>query len=180
MAGNARDSLQRCHVLVLDEDAEYARLLKRELAGIGVGQVTVAEAPEAALRAVRDRKVDLLICELYVPFIKFLRTSPKSPNRYLPIVVSTTRLDFAGIFKARDAGINSCLTKPVSAAMLEKHLAGVLADRRQFVDTAGYVGPDRRRIVGKAPEGSERRGVAGVRARLARLDSPVGGQRAAG
>lgn len=179
MAG-IRDLLQRRHVLILDEDAEYARLLRRELTGIGVGVITIAETPEAALHAIRDRNVDLLVCELYLPFVKFLRTSPKSPNRHLPVIVSTTRLDFSGILKARDAGVNSCVTKPVSAALLEKHVGGVLSDRREFVDTAAYVGPDRRRTAARPPEGRERRGVAGVRDRLAKLNGPVGGQRAAG
>ena len=178
MRGSAQD-FQKRHVLVFDEDAEYARLLKRELVGLGFGQVTVVATPEEALRTIRDRKPDLLVCELYLPFIRFLRTSPKSPNRYLPVVVSTDRLDVNAVLKARDAGINSCVTKPVSAAMLQKHVGEALAARRDFVDTAAYVGPDRRRMAARPPGGEERRGVAGVRARLARLDSPVE-RRAAG
>lgn len=46
---------------------------------------------------------------------------------------------------ARDVGVNDFLGKPISAKSLMSRITSVLEDKRDFIDTSDYFGPDRRR-----------------------------------
>lgn len=88
--------------------------------------------------------------------VKWVRTSPDSPDNFLPIIMVTGHTEKARITEARDAGINEFMAKPVSAKALYRRLVSVIEHPRQFVRTKTYFGPDRRRKV-EPFEGPDRR-----------------------
>lgn len=51
------------------------------------------------------------------------------------------------VIEARDSGIDEYLAKPFSARALAERIDAVVNNRRPFVKSPGYAGPDRRRKV---------------------------------
>ena len=170
MQKNAKCDFADIHVLVLDDDKDAFRDLKRELAALGVREVSLAETPRAALQHLRAGGIDVLLTDIHLPFIKFVRTNRNSPNRRIPIVASTDRLHSDAIQAARDAGINSCLAKPAAAAQLSSHLRDAMRGDRPFIYKRTYSGPDRRHHNSVDFAGPERRGLMGIRTRLENLN----------
>ena len=61
------------------------------------------------------------------------------------------------VMEARDAGVTEFLAKPVSALQLFQRIRTIIEAPRQYVRTADYFGPDRRRRNELDYEGVERR-----------------------
>ena len=179
MAQPAHADFAGLHVLVLDEDGAAYLSLKRQLSGLGVGAVTRAQSPEEALKVFRTSKIDALVTELYLPFIKYLRTSPKTPNREVPIIVSSGCQHVRMIRAARDAGIDAYVSRATTPAQLGRYLRDALRRDRRFIASRAYYGPDRRHHDSIDFHGDERRGMAGIRTRLAKLDRHYQGARVA-
>lgn len=158
------------HVLVLTEDGSSYLSLKRQFAALGASAVSRAQSPEEALQVLRGAKVDVLVTDLFLPFIKYLRTSGKSPNPRLPIVVSSDCQHLRMIRAARDAGIDSYVSREAPPAQLGRHVRDAIRRDRRFIAGRTYTGPDRRHHRSVDFHGDERRGMAGIRTRLSRLD----------
>ena len=94
-------------------------------------------------------------------FVERIRKGANVPNRFVPIIMLTGYTEMKRVEEARDAGINSFLAKPISAASLYKRLVTSVQDKRQYVEsTGGYFGPDRRSTKRREFRGKERRGGA--------------------
>jgi DNA-binding response OmpR family regulator len=117
---------------------------------------------EHAIAKVRDFNIDLIIADWVMEptdglhLVKWVRTSPDSPDNFLPIIMVTGHTEKARITTARDAGINEFMAKPVSAKALYRRMVSVIEHPRQFVRTKNYFGPERRRKVEKF-SGEDRR-----------------------
>ena len=98
--------IRNLHILVLDDDADDREGMKRCLRQLGVTRVREADDPVSALEFMQSRRVDVLITERYLPFVRFLRTSRKSPASSVPIVMVSDRGRKADIHEAQDAGID--------------------------------------------------------------------------
>ncbi len=73
-----------------------------------------------------------------------VRTSPDSPNPYVPVIMLTAQAELERVQTARDAGVSGFLAKPMSAHSLHKRLVSLLEDKRPFVRGLDFFGPDRR------------------------------------
>jgi DNA-binding response OmpR family regulator len=58
----------------------------------------------------------------------------------------TAHTEASRVTAARDAGVTGFLKKPISTRLLFDRVGGALTDRRQFVRTSDFFGPDRRRV----------------------------------
>ena len=76
----------------------------------------------------------------------------------IAILVASAHVDREYVAKAREAGANWILVKPLTFRRLYEGLVNVIMDERAFVEGDVYVGPDRRVLVGMAGyDGVERR-----------------------
>jgi two-component system chemotaxis response regulator CheY len=88
-------------------------------------------------------------------FLKMVR-SPKSPNRFVPVILISSYTEPVAVLQARDAGVTSFLAKPVTAQLIYQRICMAIENQRPFIDTATFFGPDRR--VHEVPfEGAEKR-----------------------
>ena len=130
-------------------------LLRDVLAALGVSHIREADDGSHAFEIMADADspfvADLVLCDqLMEPmdgltFVRRLRQSPASPNPYAAVIMVTAYTDIELVAKARDAGVNDFLAKPISARTLYSHIADCVTASRQFVRTPDYFGPDRRR-----------------------------------
>src|SRR5690606_21328283 len=95
-----------------------------------------------------------------IEFTDEIRNNAQSPNRMAPVILVTGYSALTRVAQARDVGVTEFLVKPFSANDLAKRLAYVINKPRDFIDSAQYFGPDRRRREMPLPGGQDRRATA--------------------
>jgi len=147
--------------ILLVEDAAFIRsLLLGVLRTLGFGVVHVARDGAEATTFLEERAaslppgaspVDLVLTDLVMPnidgmtLLRWIRRSPKSSDRFLPVIMLSGAADRHYVEEARDLGVTEFMAKPFSATGVGERLMRVLARPRRFVLCNGYFGPDRRR-----------------------------------
>lgn len=147
-------------VLVAEDSAFIRNVLTATLRTIGVGTVHGAPSGADAIRFLEERRaalppgtapVDLIISDLVMPevdglmLLRWVRCSPKSPDRFLPVLMLSGAADRHYVEQARDLGATDFIAKPFSAGIIASRLLTAIARPRRFVLAKGYFGPDRRR-----------------------------------
>jgi two-component system, chemotaxis family, chemotaxis protein CheY len=158
--------LRDARFLVVDDHQPMREILKSLLFGLGARQVHEARDAAQAFELLRFAPFDILLTDYDmaggtgVELAGKLRGTQGNPNRRIPIVMITGRAEGPVILAARDAGIDEYLIKPLTAVALVQKVDAALNRRRPFVETASYIGPDRRRRAMEFPGADRRHAVA--------------------
>jgi CheY-like chemotaxis protein len=156
-------NLQWVSALLVDPDAHSAKLLSRMLEGLGLKKHSQADTVDAALQAAESEPPDIVFCEARIgnatcaDLIQGIRKTQNKTLRVVPIVVFTGYTERRMVEVARDSGANLVVKKPIEAAALYDRLAWIAKGNRAFVESAAYVGPDRRFKNAGLPNGVGRR-----------------------
>lgn len=143
--------LEALQVLTVEDNAHMRAIIGAVLQGLGLKDVREARDGEAAMALLREHPVDIALVDFLmkpmdgVQFTRMIRTSPDSPNVYLPIIMMTGHSERSRVCEARDAGVTEFVTKPLTARALALRISAVVHRPRPFVRTGSYFGPDRRR-----------------------------------
>ncbi len=143
-------------VLVVEDTAPMRKLIVSVLQTLGIGEVYAAPDGERGFELFRKHNTDIVIADWHmepmdgIELAQEIRKNTLSPNRLVPIVIVTGYSALSRVAQARDAGVTEFLIKPFSADDLAKRIAYVINKPRDFIDSAAYFGPDRRRR--KAPD----------------------------
>jgi len=156
-------NLMAVPMLVVDSDRAALDILAQMLRGFGAVKQHVADSGAGAAQMLEKGDVELMICELGlndidgVELIRGVRQRKNCLTRGIPIIALTGYAQASRVSLARDAGANIVIKKPLSAQILFDRLAWISHTPRPFIETATYVGPDRRfRSIGP-PNGIGRR-----------------------
>ena len=153
-------------VLIIDDNEPMREIIATILKSLGIRKIFVACDGVEALKIVTEREVDIIFTDLMMQpvdglaFIRWVRTSPASSNPYTPIIMVTGHATRASLDEARMAGVTEFLAKPLTARGVLHRVNEVINNPRDFVRTAAYFGPCRRRKIDYDYQGEERRGVA--------------------
>ena len=148
MSGSGFENLK---VLVVEDNQHMRALLRSLLNSLGIREVHEAHHGGGALELLRERKCDLILTDLAMKPMDGLeltheiRTSDKSSNPFVPIIMITGHTEKHRVMAARDAGVTEFLAKPITAQSLFSRIAEIVERPRAFVRAEGYFGPDRRR-----------------------------------
>jgi len=159
--------LDQIHILVVDDNRQMRFLVRSLLREFGFVRVSEANDAVEAFEVMRAYNADLIITDLAMrpidglEFAKLVRTAPDSPDPFVPMILMTGHSDRTRVRYARDAGVNTFLAKPVSAKSILHHVNAVIADRRTFVRSKTYFGPDRRVAQNPNYKGPFRRTIDG-------------------
>jgi len=153
----------RLKIMVVDDNVHMRKLVVTIVQAFGATQVVEAVDADQAWKLMRESNPDVIFLDWVmegisgIEFAKMVRTSPQSPNPFVPIIMLTgyTRVD--QVRQARDAGVNEFLAKPVSVKVILSRLISVIEHPRPFVRTKSYFGPCRRRRGDDEYRGPERR-----------------------
>jgi CheY-like chemotaxis protein len=154
--------LKGLDVVVVDDIERMRAYHRAALEASGAGRIREAADGGEAFRIVREDPPDIVVTDYGmepedgVELLLKIRDRNLSPNPYLPVVMVTAYTERSRIRKARDAGVNAVLHKPVSPQQLWNSVAEAMNDPRPFIETRNYFGPDRR-AVRAAYDGPERR-----------------------
>ena len=155
--------LANVHVLVADDDSRMLSITREVLHRLGFRNVLVAHDGSEALAIMKEKTIDLLITDWQMEpvdglnLLRYLRTMPDSPNRFLPIIMLTANAERENIFTARDNGITEFVVKPYSAKTLADRITMLIESPRNFILAPNFKGPDRRRREARPPDGKEKR-----------------------
>jgi len=118
------------YILVAEDDKAYANVYKTRLAREGF-EVEVADDGEKALRAMRERKPDLVVLDLVMPVkdgfavLKEMKSDPALKN--VNVVVASNLSQDLDLKKAKELGaidyfVKSDVSIGEMIALLKKHL----------------------------------------------------------
>ena len=157
------DTFSNIAILVVEDDKMMQKLLRDMLQVVGFTNIHQAIHGEDALGILKSRDIDLMICDWKmhpmdgITLVTHLRTSPDSPNRFIPIIMLTGKGERSDVESARDAGVTEYIIKPFTATALFGRIKAIVETPRDFIISPVYRGPDRRRKMRKPPTGIERR-----------------------
>lgn len=156
--------LKRLNAVVIDDSPFMLRLLKMILKSMGMNDVLCFRDPTTALYEIKARQPHLVITDMLMPRLDGARLTrlmreESAPVCFTPVLVLSGFTDKAHVLQASNAGAHYVLTKPISVEALHRRVVNLIEDRRPFVRTPAYIGPERR-IVTRDDFEPERRGPA--------------------
>jgi len=182
--------LERINVLLVNGSTHASKLLEDVLSGLGFSNVQVVNDSSDVIKTLKRRVIhlivtdgELLVRKKRVPgmegadtprpedllpisgieFVKRLRQSPHSPSPFVPVMMVIGKEDEALLRRARDAGVNEIIVKPLAADDICERISGIIDDKRFFITAESYKGPCRRRERKPLPAGIEDRRKTDVR-----------------
>ena len=159
-----RLDLRKIKALVVDDNPQSLELLSQILSGFRLGDLKSCESADEARPIIALNKFDLILIDFAMPgqdgleLARHIRSDPSLPNHTAPIIILHGYTPEQMVIGARDAGANMVVRKPVAPSILLSRIEWIARDNRQFVESEGYSGPDRRtKIQPLSPEIPERR-----------------------
>jgi DNA-binding response OmpR family regulator len=104
--------------------------------------------------------------------VRWLRRSSLDPNRFAPVILTSSHTPVSEIASARDCGANFVVAKPLSPSVLMQRMLWIAKGGRQFVEAQSYVGPDRRFKFDGVPEGTKGRRASDLSASVGAATEP--------
>jgi len=155
--------LENLRILIVDDNAHIRQLLRTVLSAVGVRNIDVAEDGVRGFESFCRLDYDLVFTDYEmepisgIDLVDLIRTSTKSPNPYIPVIMISAYSDQDRVQLARDHGVTEFLAKPFTVERLMSRMQTVIEEPRAFVKTDTYFGPDRRRQEYPSYMGPERR-----------------------
>jgi CheY-like chemotaxis protein len=150
LQASTRINLEKVGVLLVDDSLASLNLLAQVVLGFGIKNLARADNAKAAQVLLSERTFDLIISATNMAVIdgyelvKWLRRGALEANRYLPVILVSGHTPPSQVFKARDAGANFTVAKPISPKILLERILWAAREERQFIECDSYLGPDRR------------------------------------
>lgn len=143
-------NLQKTAILLADTDMMGQSIVVQMLVGFGARNLVRCSEIEEVRRNLKVTNFDLIIidpasfgAEGY-ELMGWLRRELNPPNKHAPVLVVTGHTEQNRVGQLRDAGANFIVSRPLSAAVLLDRILWMSREKRPYVETNNYVGPDRR------------------------------------
>lgn len=154
---------ERLRILIVEDTAPMRKLVTSVLETLGVRMIYTAIDGDQGFQVFCTEKPDIVIADWHmvpmsgIELVHKIRRDKQSPNKLVPIVMMTGYSALPRVAEARDTGATEFLVKPFSANDMARRIAYVINKPRDFIESADYFGPDRRRRVVENFKGQERR-----------------------
>ena len=150
-ADNAQPmTLDSAKILHVDSRAADRAQLEQVLRGIGFKQITACKALEEFPDKLAEAAPDLLFVDIdgepdwAFDTIRGIRNREVGDCPFV-VIVSLTKMPALEVVQAAlTAGSNDMVVKPVTARALRERVVNQIENRKEFIATDDYVGPDRR------------------------------------
>ena len=171
-------NLKNASVLLLDRSSQQLDVYGRILSGFGARKVRCYADIAEATEVVRSTTLHLMLIDAFAPddggvdFIRWLREEGGEINAFCPVLMMSSQATLQTVSKARDAGANLVLAKPVEHSAMLQRILRVAEDGRPFVSSPTYRGPDRRVRRQGPPAGTQGRRSDDPKGRLTESEGP--------
>ena len=137
--------------LMIGESKSEVRFgLRTALLAVGFEQIEDTDQVSAIRQTVNNEGIDLLVCDARLAdgdcsaLIRQIRHLEIGKNPFVNIITLVSVADEQAVKSAINSGTDDILALPVSAARLLDRIAHLTRERKPFVVTTDYIGPDRR------------------------------------
>lgn len=150
----ARLSLEGADVLLFDPVPANRALAATSLRMTGITKLAATSSYDELKALLRTRRFDLLIADVTedaaksCAAVRALREPCAGPNPFLHVILMTWRLEGGLVHEALNCGADDLITRPFSVDLLAARLRTHAEQRKPFVVTHDYIGPDRRKVRG--------------------------------
>ncbi len=139
--------LEGAVILVGEADEASAAAARATLKREGAADVIWRKTVHGVATAVADGGVDMAQIDLSLPggepldIVRRIRRGVLGVDPFLPIVLTTWRVEGANISAALEAGADDVVAKPYSSATIAERIKRLVVYRKPFVANGDYVGP---------------------------------------
>src|ERR1700759_2032930 len=150
-------SFDSCDVVIYDPVPSNRAATRAALYALGFRRTETVSTIEAFVESVQKSPPDIALCEAQggaedlCNTIQQLRQGSAGHNPFIVIIVTAWEKNSALINRVVSSGADDLLLRPFSTAVLGQRIETHVDRRKGFVITTDYVGPDRRRENGRAP-----------------------------
>ena len=143
-------SFENIRVLVGDLNREVRDGIRGGLYGQGFRYIMVTDRMSVVETAIATNKVDLMICDTELPdgdlydLVYKVRHNELGDNPFIVITTLITAPTPKTVKKIFDAGCDDLIPKPISTGLLFDRVLNLARNRKPFVVTSDYIGPNRR------------------------------------
>ncbi len=143
-------SLDSAKVLHIDCEAESRSQLEATLRGIGFDKIAACDSSGKFTEMLTAEKPDLLFVDIDAEAdwafqtIRAIRNGDIGESAFVVIVALTQKPELEAVQAALQAGSDDMVVKPVTAQALRQRVLNQIENRKEFITTDDYVGPDRR------------------------------------
>ncbi|MDZ4760063.1 MAG: response regulator [Alphaproteobacteria bacterium] len=144
-------SYKKHMIVVADEVAQTRNLISEVLRGAGFENIRHVRDGQHLLDVTEENLPRVIITTSRLPglsgleFTRLIRGGYKHVNRHTSIIAMTNTPTKAFLDAARESGVDEMLVRPFTAQAVLLRVQAVLDRPREFIDSAVYVGPCRRR-----------------------------------
>jgi len=143
----------KLNIMVVEDNVHFLTLIRSILEALGMSSIEEARDGIEALELLGDeehRDIDLVILDWKMEGMDGVECVSQirkldCDNRTVPIIMVTGYTETSLQNEARDAGVNDFLGKPISPQSLLSRIVSVMEAPREWIESDGYHGPDRRR-----------------------------------
>jgi DNA-binding response OmpR family regulator len=154
-------------VLAVEDSAPAMEVLTQILLGFGVNRAVKCRSFDDARQAAVATSFDLILVdddalsEDGARFVSEVRGDPNGCNYTSPVIMLCPSATADRVRRLRDIGAHFVVGKPISPGVLLQRIAWIAHEKRAFVTSDAYRGPDRRFKSQPPPKGiAERRAEA--------------------
>ncbi len=143
-------SFENIRVLIGDPNREVRDGIRGGLYGHGFRYIMVTDRMSVVETAVDTSKVDLLVCDTELPdgdlydLVYRIRHHELGDNPFIVVTALITEPTPKMVKRFFDAGCDDLVPKPISTGLLFERVMNLARNRKPFVVTSDYIGPNRR------------------------------------
>ncbi len=147
---NTRTFYNRVDLLLVSPRTQNSSSLRQTLTDLEFREIRTAASNAEILKVLETRPPELMITEFDLPdgnireTLDDIRHHRIGTNPFMSIIVTTWQPSEALVHQALDAGADDLLIQPASRGQLAKRIETLVFNRKPFVVTSNYIGPDRR------------------------------------
>jgi CheY-like chemotaxis protein len=147
---NTRTFYNRVDLLLAFPRTQNTASLRQTLTDLEFREIRTASSNAEILTALETRPPELIITEFdltdgdVLETINDIRHHRTGTNPFISIIVTTWQPSEALVHQVMNAGADDLLIQPASRGQLAKRIEALVFNRKKFVVTSRYIGPDRR------------------------------------
>jgi len=127
--------MDKIRALIVDDSSVMRKIIERSLRQAGIDLENVVEAGNGAeaLAALRENRVDLILCDINMPVmdgLEFVRQMGAVENaKGVPVVMITTEGSESHVVEAISCGARGYIRKPFTPDQVKEHVVPLLGKK---------------------------------------------------
>jgi len=149
---NGKPSFNKVDLLLVAPKNQNSSSLRQSLTDLDFREIRTGSSIQDIEQSLETRPPDLLITDSDLAdgdvcsLISDIRNHRIGSNPFMSIIVTTWKPSESLVHRVVESGADDLLVQPASRGQLRSRIDGLTFNRKPFIITARYIGPDRRNL----------------------------------